>query len=690
MDVFFPDSCIEEVKGKKNEYKSACLFLKGCAYRLVNLTDNTSLLRHFKEFFAKKQYLVIVGYPGGLERELGMDISIACKVAKVPNELLYNLSKELNEPKDLYTVVGNESVLKLLISPTKEEFEKYITEVISNCVAQYFAIIYCGHGSSYGSITLKDGEYFGHDLRNLLEEVNTIVFPRMTFLLNCCYAIDFVSSLSGEDVTSILDTFAWVAEIDLNKHYEEYTQEGNKELWSKLLEKMKSEDIFRSPFRCELKNQHPIYFWPLSLGSLKSTGLLQEIYKVESKSIPDINLNLSRNFSSWYEEDNADFENKLPYKVNTDNIEVEYPTLYVLKAGYGDSTIFRWRHINILIDGGIIEKSGIPCFWDLISSLSHLNMVILTHGDVDHIGGLLPLFYRKKYEKKNGKEGIKIDKVSFVAKDEKHRDWYHVVQLQNIVKELGITLINPSQGTDIFEHEFENGDKVSFKVVWPDDCRLNKAKERLSQIKDRITLINESSLAILVSCKLKKENKEIFALFTGDADGKDIIDGVKNVYMSDSERILKSLTYVDMPHHGSFYNNHKYFLDNIKSKIIMVSTNGKKHRHPHNQTFNCLIDQIKKNNCKLYFNYDFDTYKNIYSKDYPKNDVIFSNEPYVELNLFTVGREIEKYSTNDNSTRQKLGSSPLTEKKQSKKRSSNRYVYHIFSYESSCLNNWIL
>jgi hypothetical protein len=78
---------------------------------------------------------------------------------------------------------------------------------------------------------------------------------------------------------------------------------------------------------------------------------------------------------------------------NAETVEVE-----VFPAGYGDAILVRCspgqRSFNILIDGGVRETYGdhlAARLVELSSSQERLDLVVVTHVDTDHIGGVLEL-----------------------------------------------------------------------------------------------------------------------------------------------------------------------------------------------------------------------------------------------------------------------------------------------------------
>ena len=62
--------------------------------------------------------------------------------------------------------------------------------------------------------------------------------------------------------------------------------------------------------------------------------------------------------------------------------------------------------------------------------------------------------------------------------------------------------------------------------------------------------------------------------------------------------------YIDMPHHGSKHNDPEPFLSKISSTVCAVSTDSKRHDHPHDDTLHFLNQAVTKNYIKhLLFTY---------------------------------------------------------------------------------------
>ncbi|MVX64817.1 MBL fold metallo-hydrolase [Clostridium chromiireducens] len=111
---------------------------------------------------------------------------------------------------------------------------------------------------------------------------------------------------------------------------------------------------------------------------------------------------------------------------------------------------------------------------------------------------------------------------------------------------------------------------------------------------------NGASISFILEYKEKK------LLFLGDAH-EDIIMENLNEYMN----LGNSLEFdvVKISHHGSIKNNFKW-IEAIKSKKYLISTNGKRHGHPNDEVIARIL-QCNDNDKFFYFNYPLDTAKSL-------------------------------------------------------------------------------
>jgi competence protein ComEC len=221
-------------------------------------------------------------------------------------------------------------------------------------------------------------------------------------------------------------------------------------------------------------------------------------------------------------------------------------TVHFIDVGQGDSILIDIGDTEVLIDGG--EKKDIAA--DYISDYvdGAIEAVIITHYDLDHIGGLISIF--EQYDVKefwyNGKEPV-----------------------TDTSKEL-IVLVN-SEDADI--HTAERGDEIQIGVLI--FSVLNPAKP-LSSNSNHDSIILELSYG------------ETDFLFMGDAD---------NAAESEILNIVHDIDILKVGHHGSKYSSSQEFLSIVKPEVaIYMAGEDNKYKHPHQET----IDALKAIHAEIY------------------------------------------------------------------------------------------
>lgn len=216
-------------------------------------------------------------------------------------------------------------------------------------------------------------------------------------------------------------------------------------------------------------------------------------------------------------------------------------------VGQGDGAVIIYKSFQILIDGGPANGKVENClgkflpFWD-----KHLEIVVNSHPQLDHFGGLIKVF-----------EDYKVDKFIFT-------DEGIITPELNLLKKVvgsnGATVINPVIGMSI-EYNL-----ISYDIFWP--------SENLKPI-DLNDISNQG--------KLKYKNFE--AIFTGD------------IGITYSEEILQnlqldSLDYIKIPHHGSKNSMAFDYLRKFMPKVAVISV-GKNNSfgHPSPEVIKMLRDK---------------------------------------------------------------------------------------------------
>ena len=215
--------------------------------------------------------------------------------------------------------------------------------------------------------------------------------------------------------------------------------------------------------------------------------------------------------------------------------------VHFIDVGQGDATlIFQGEHA-MLIDGGENNRG-----WQIVDYLNylgieHLDYVIGTHPDSDHIGGLDTVI-----------ENISCD---IVMMPELERDTASYEGIVRAVKEQGVKSISPKPG-----ETYELGNAI-FTILAPNDTYDN---------------INDNSIA------LRLVHGDNSFLFTGDAEEEAEDDMLK------SGRELASDVY-KAAHHGSSGANSELFLMAVKPTYAVISCGeNNEYGHPHSEVLNRL------------------------------------------------------------------------------------------------------
>jgi beta-lactamase superfamily II metal-dependent hydrolase len=347
-----------------------------------------------------------------------------------------------------------------------------------------------------------------------------------------------------------------------------------------------------------------------------------------------------------------------------------------LKADNGDSILIsiidsEKKNRNILIDGGIKKTyktdkgpKGKPEFGELKTVIDtirndnkFIDLLLITHIDEDHIGGIIKWFnddvnafklikevwfnsgkgiakFLKQSENKDLEHPINPDKTTLTSINQG-------IDFSKYITEKGILFTDIIlQGNELkrFGYDFKilspNKPKLElllkeWKIKDPNLNTASKPSDYAKTIKEHLVndifsednaYPNGSSIAFILS----KEDDNF--LFLGDSHPSVIVEGLnKFKYSKDNQLIAK---FVKLSHHGSKGNTNVELLKCINSKNYIVSTNGSGDQHPNKQLLSRLIKENE--DCNIYFNYK-DRMEMIFSDqdrlDYPNfNPIAITNE----------------------------------------------------------------
>ncbi|MEK7640866.1 MAG: MBL fold metallo-hydrolase [Patescibacteria group bacterium] len=208
--------------------------------------------------------------------------------------------------------------------------------------------------------------------------------------------------------------------------------------------------------------------------------------------------------------------------------------LYFLDVGQGDSELIDLGSVEILVDGGKDAKVLSELGRALSPSDRYIDLVIATHPDFDHFGGLIDVL--KNYEVgmviTNGRSGVA----------EAYSDFERVIAEKNIPV------------TQVYA-----GDQIQFgdttlKVLWPTETAAVAKK------------VNESGIVFML------ENQGFRALYTADI-GFETEQKLMSKYDL-SAQVLK------VGHHGSKYSTDKNFLAEVNPAISIIEVGKNSYGHP--------------------------------------------------------------------------------------------------------------
>lgn len=319
-----------------------------------------------------------------------------------------------------------------------------------------------------------------------------------------------------------------------------------------------------------------------------------------------------------------------------------------LKAFNGDSILISFKEgqksRNILIDGGMPAtyiqkgKNGKPEYGELkdtIDSIRERNekidLLVLTHVDDDHIGGVL-----KWFEKDQDAHKL-IDKVWFNSgrliseyfDEEENKDNLLTfnpdettltsigqgVKFEDYIETKGIWDRSIVIASEYFEYI-----GIKFKILSPSRDKLKlllgKWEDEAPESLDTSAEKNDYDLTLsehIASDKFKEDpaihngssiafiltfDKKNF-VFLADAHPTVVANSLKEFGYSKEKPLKAEL--LKISHHGSKANNNIEMLELIDTSKYIISTNGDKHAHP-NKKFLARLASVN-NNCEVFFNY---------------------------------------------------------------------------------------
>ncbi|WP_105616069.1 ComEC/Rec2 family competence protein [Vallitalea okinawensis] len=241
--------------------------------------------------------------------------------------------------------------------------------------------------------------------------------------------------------------------------------------------------------------------------------------------------------------DSITFKNEEVIPVNTDISMV----VHFIDIGQGDSTLIEYKDWDILIDGGDNRMATELIDYLNQQEIDDIDLMIATHMDADHIGGLDIILAEYQVEEI-------ID--SGTEKDTKtYRDYANAISAEGAVYQ------------EDKDYVYEMDDLFSIEIIETGD-----------DYKDE----NDNS----VVCQINYGNMNF--LFTGDMES----EAEKN-----SLQKYGDVDVLKVGHHGSRTSTTDMFLQTTRPEYAIISCGeGNKYGHPHSET----VDKLNNIGARIY------------------------------------------------------------------------------------------
>lgn len=234
--------------------------------------------------------------------------------------------------------------------------------------------------------------------------------------------------------------------------------------------------------------------------------------------------------------------------------------LIACDVGQGDAILAVYKNTQILVDGGP-DKKVLDClgkympFWD-----RKLEVVLLTHPQEDHYGGLIEVF-----------RSYSVD--TFIASGvDSSNQGYQV--LINEVGGSGARVVNPNEDTSI------RVGLLYLDIVWPSRAKISEASTSGDGNVLGSYTSNEDPNTFSIIAKLRLGNFD--ALLTGDIGPETIPEVLAGGEVTDVE-------YIKVPHHGSKNGLTREFLQASMPEVAVISVGAKnRYGHPSNEVISLL------------------------------------------------------------------------------------------------------
>jgi len=228
-------------------------------------------------------------------------------------------------------------------------------------------------------------------------------------------------------------------------------------------------------------------------------------------------------------------------------------------VGQGDAFLILHGNTQVLVDSGPGEKvldclSRYVPFWDRT-----LEMVVLTHPQKDHYGGLDDVF-----------EHYNVSAIVATSLESGSEE-YQV--LEKLVGDQGSKIIRPVNGRQL------RVGLISLDILWPSQEFI--AAANLSSDNSVLGLSTTSDDPNEFSVVFELDYGDFEALFTGDI-------GPEIQYLILSQQKLKDIELIKVPHHGSKNGLTEDLLQATMPEVAFIGVGKNSWGHPHQEVLDIL------------------------------------------------------------------------------------------------------
>ena len=233
--------------------------------------------------------------------------------------------------------------------------------------------------------------------------------------------------------------------------------------------------------------------------------------------------------------------------------------LIACDVGQGDAILAVYGTTQILVDGGATSKV-IDClgthmpFWD-----RKIEVVLLTHPQLDHFGGLSEVFKR-----------FQVERFVATSLDSSSQAYQALISM---VGGSGIQVVNPTTGMVI------RSGLLYLDIVWPtsDFQVVAEGVSKSNTLGAFTSKMDPNDFSVVANLRLGEFN----ALLTGDIGPKIIGEIIQTGKVGEVE-------YIKIPHHGSKNGLTKELLDVASPEVAVISVGKNSFGHPHKETLDLL------------------------------------------------------------------------------------------------------